>query len=89
MQMHGPLMLLPPAPVTPHSPCTLDESCREEKGEEGGEELKGADTEHNKVVIVFLTDDELRALQFSSVFGSKKMTTIYYIVLEVSVSTVL
>lgn len=38
MEMHGPLMLLPPASVTLHSPCTLDESCWKEQEE--GEELK-------------------------------------------------
>lgn len=29
MEMHRPLMLLPPVSVTLHSLCTLDESCRE------------------------------------------------------------
>ncbi|TNN76808.1 hypothetical protein EYF80_012861 [Liparis tanakae] len=69
MEMHGPLMLLPPAPVTPHSPCTLDESCREEKGEEEGEELKRGRHRAQYGCNCVLTDDELRALQFSSVVG--------------------
>lgn len=51
MEMHGPLMLLHPAPVTPHSPCTLTESCWKEEGEEEGDELKEW-TRNSKVVIL-------------------------------------
>lgn len=40
MEMHGPLMLFPPAPVTPHSPCTADESRWKEEKEADGEQLR-------------------------------------------------
>lgn len=58
MEMHGPLMLLPPAPVTPHSHRTADESCWREGGGWGSERKTEARRTKRAINQIFLSASE-------------------------------